>query len=178
MLEKKGCCCFETMEARRAALQELTKKKELRREAASAGIEADDFDAILGSGDGWKAAGIEAILAAEFPRGAPQSATRGAGAGAGASPGPLARPPVPLRPPPTPSRMYGPLPGWAPVLLQQPLQQQQQQPPPQQQRWRARGGGSMPLPRPPPRPRQAAGALARPLLLRPRPACLRLRLFL
>ena len=66
------------MEARRAELQKL-KKSELRAVAKGEDIDDDVFNSVLDdAGKGWKDAGIEAILAAEFPQGAQGSVTRDA----------------------------------------------------------------------------------------------------
>ena len=67
------------MEARRAELQKLKKKPELRKVAKGKDIDGDVFDSVLDdAGEGWKDAGIEAILAAQFPQGAQGTLTRDA----------------------------------------------------------------------------------------------------
>jgi hypothetical protein len=66
------------MEAKRAELQKL-KKSELRAVAKGEDIDGDVFDSVLGdAGKGWKDAGVEAILAAQFPQAAQGTLTRDA----------------------------------------------------------------------------------------------------
>ena len=67
------------MEARRAELQKLKTRKELRAVAKGEDIDDGVFDGVLGdAGKGWKDAGVEAILAAQFPQGAQGTLTRDA----------------------------------------------------------------------------------------------------